>query len=158
MEDLFGSRQPTAIAELMDIFPTVCDFCGVDVPESVEGKSLRPVCLGEADSVRDYLHGEHFFGPDSNHWILQGSFKYVWFSQSGVELLFDIREDPKELHNLAPSMPDKLGSLRQILVRELTDAPEGFVRDGELIHGRPQAARLDQIPATPKERLSEIKG
>ncbi len=134
--------QSDAVVELRDIYPTVCDYCQVDPPADLEGNSLRAICNGEASSVRDILHGEHFFGPESNQWIFDGRFKYVWFSQTGVELLFDLEKDPRELHDLVPENPPQLARLRNHLIDELTSAPEGFVADGRLVSGRPQSPRV----------------
>ena len=39
--------------------PTILDAGGLEVPETCTGRSLVPVLRGEADGVRDVLHGEH---------------------------------------------------------------------------------------------------
>ncbi len=47
-----------ALVGLVDLFPTVCELAGVDVPDHVEGCSLLPLVDGEVDSIHDYLFGE----------------------------------------------------------------------------------------------------
>lgn len=139
-------HQADAVVELRDLYPTICDFCEVEVPRQVEGHSLRGICEGHGEKVRDWLHGEHFFGPESNHWIYDGRYKYTWFSQTGGELLFDLREDPQELQNLAPHDPPPLKRLRALLIERLADAPEGFVQEGRLVAECPQSTRVPDRP------------
>lgn len=45
---------------------------------------------------REYLHGEHTLGEDSMHFILTKEDKYIWYSQTGRELYFNLRDDPHE--------------------------------------------------------------
>jgi arylsulfatase len=126
-----------APVELRDVLPTLCDVAGVPIPDSVEGRSLLPFCRGESPEWREYIHGEHALGDLSNQWLTDGRWKYAWYSQTGVEQLFNLVEDPQELHNLAPSQPDLVAAWRERLVRELTGREEGYVQDGQLVVGRP---------------------
>jgi len=155
--------QSPVLAELRDIFPTVCDFCDVPIPADLDGHSLRPACeaggmraagADGAGAVRTHIHGEHFFGPESNHWITDGHYKYAWFSQTGTELLFNLDEDPQERNDLSALQPDTLRRFRNILIDELRDCPEGFVSDGTLVAGRPQSAR---VPVTSPANLTPVE-
>jgi len=48
-----------APTECIDIFPTLLDFAGLDIPASVDGRSLYPLMRGEApDDWRDYTWAE----------------------------------------------------------------------------------------------------
>jgi hypothetical protein len=42
----------------VDVFPTICEYAGIDVPDWVEGVSLGPLARGETDSVRDEIFSE----------------------------------------------------------------------------------------------------
>lgn len=57
--DRFASRSTDALACNVDIFPTLCDLCGIEETEGVPGKSLLPVLRGNSDSVQEYLFFEH---------------------------------------------------------------------------------------------------
>ena len=119
--------------------PTLLDCAGVPIPDGVEGRSLLPVARGENPDWRPYLHGEHVVLGQSMHWISEGRLKYIWFSGSGYEQLFNLKNDPQERHNLAPQLahqPD-LVRLRRALIVELTGREEGTVADGHLVAGRP---------------------
>ncbi|MGP9537979.1 arylsulfatase [Brachybacterium sp. AOP43-C2-M15] len=128
-----------AIAELRDLMPTLLDLAGAEVPDGVDGRSLRGATRGE--TLREHLHGEHLIGSLGRHsmqWIRSERRKYIWFSGDGHEQLFDLEADPQELHDLAPlpEHAEELARHRQILVEELRGREEGFVADGHLVPGR----------------------
>lgn len=130
-----------AIVELRDLMPTLLDLAGVPVPDTVDGRSLRPA-MAEGAAVRDHLHGEHVIGSLGRHglhWIRSERHKYLWFSGDGHEQLFDLVEDPQERHDLAarPEHAEELARHRALLVAALAEREEGFVRDGALVPGRP---------------------
>ena len=87
--------------------------------------------------MRKYLHGEHTLGEASSHWIITRDEKYIWYSQTGEEQYFRIAEDPDELHNLIGSenAKERVEALRGLLIQELQDREEGFVREGRLVTG-----------------------
>ncbi|MCY3764708.1 MAG: arylsulfatase [Gemmatimonadetes bacterium] len=126
---------------LQDIMPTILDACGLEVPETCTGRSLVPVVRGESDGVRDVLHGEHsgyYAYENGNHYVTDGRHKYVWFTQTGREHLFDLDEDPHELRDLsmAEGADELLSPLRKRLIRFLKGRPEGFTDGERLIVGR----------------------
>ncbi len=73
----------------------------------------------------------------SFQWIRSGDWKYIWISMTGDEQLFNLAEDPDEVHDLSgeEAYADRLAALREILVRRLAGREEGFVRDGRLVAG-----------------------
>ncbi|GAA1484073.1 arylsulfatase [Brachybacterium fresconis] len=128
------------ITELRDVMPTLLDLAGVEVPDGVDGQSLRPATAGAAG--REHLHGEHLIsslGRHSMQWIRSQRHKYLWFSGDGHEQLFDLEDDPQELHDLAgdPAHEAELARHRALLVDALRDREEGFVDGEELVPGRP---------------------
>ena len=54
----------------------------------------------------DCLHGEHsgcYEYSHGNHYVTDGHHKYVWYSQTGREHLFNLQDDPHETHDLGES-------------------------------------------------------
>ena len=47
-----------ALISQADIFPTICDLAGIDVPDWVEGTSFMPVVRGETQEVNDAIFSE----------------------------------------------------------------------------------------------------
>ena len=97
----------------VDLFPTVCDYADVDMPEQIQGMSVRPIVEGKDVPWRDYAYIE------SNYWgraIVSERYKYVTeykpkpeedFSPPGPDAerlglaqLFDRQNDPGETENL----------------------------------------------------------
>jgi arylsulfatase A-like enzyme len=139
---------PAGVVELRDIMPTLLDMCGLEVPALVDGKSLLPMMRGEAEGVREWVHGEHLYAGDvSVQYLTDGREKYIWFSGDGHEQLFDLIADPHELHDLArdQACAENVGIWRNRMVRELKDREEGFSDGERLIPGRPAKAVLDHL-------------
>lgn len=139
------------VVELRDLMPTLLELAGLPVPEGVDGVSLadhirRPGDASPPDAPREWLHGEHVYWGQSLQWVTDGRVKYVWGSGKGVEQLFDLVEDPGELHNLArdPDRRQDRDLWRGRLIEALTGREEGFVVDGELVTGRPVTAILER--------------
>ncbi len=95
-----GSRA-SGYTYLLDVFPTLCDFAGIKIPDVVEGKSFRSVLEGKADRVRDVVYGAYCGGTKpgmrsikSNGWKL---IEYdVLDGQVRETQLFNLKENPNE--------------------------------------------------------------
>ena len=127
---------------LQDVMPTVLDAAGLKVPEICTGHSLLPILRGASDGVREMLHGEHagcYQYDQGNHFLTDGHHKCVWYSQTGVEHLFDLDTDPQECRDLAlgPDAESLLVPWRRELIGLLAGRPEGFTDGDKLITGRP---------------------
>ncbi|NOY81511.1 MAG: arylsulfatase [Kiritimatiellaeota bacterium] len=129
------------VATHADIMPTLLDMAGIDIPDSVDGRSLLPALRGDTAPVRDSLHIEH---APRQHALTDGHMKYIWRSADGREQLFDLDADPEERHDLAAdsAFGERLARWRQQLVARLAERPEGFVDGGALVPGRPYGALL----------------
>jgi len=106
---------------LVDLLPTFLDLADLDVPDGVDGRSLRPVLAGEAEDWRTSAFAEYHgdeFGLYSQRMVRTEEFKFV-FNAPDVNELYDLRADPHELANLADH-PD-YRSERERLVERLLD-------------------------------------
>lgn len=141
----------TEVTELRDIMPTVLDFAGVEVPDTVDGASLKPFVTGTAapEVWRRDLHGEHTHFDQSLQWVTDGKRKYLWASAKGIEQFFDLEADPQELHNLIddPTRAAEIDDWRRRLINYLDGREEGYVANGELITGRPVQSERSDITA-----------
>ena len=77
-----------------------------------------------------------------------------WFSGTGQEQLFDLSQDPQELHDLmrTPEGEARARRWRQALIAELQGREEGFTDGQWLIAGRPTTPVLTHTaPETARE-------
>jgi arylsulfatase A-like enzyme len=103
-----------ALVYLLDLYPTLCELLGVEVPESVEGESLAPIVRGEAQSVRDSLFSAYL---DVQRAVRDERWKLIRYPHVGVTQLFDLENDPWELKDLArePEHAARVGELNALL-------------------------------------------
>ncbi len=84
-------------AELLDIYPTLAELCGLPPRNDLEGLSLVPQ-LKDANAPRARpAITSHNRG---NHGIRSENWRYIRYAD-GSEELYDLREDPNEWKNLA---------------------------------------------------------
>ena len=110
-------KSSEAFAYLFDVYPTVCELVGANVPESLEGKSLAPVIQGKADRVRDTIFLAY---KDLQRAVRRGRWKLLRYPQINKTQLFDLREDPHETKNLAddPAHVDRVKELMALMAQQ----------------------------------------
>ena len=90
---------------LGDIFPTVCGFTGISVPDGVDGVDLSgAIRSGEGAPARKPVISQSCVGAQAWRMLRRGDHKYVVFADAdSPELLYDVKRDPLEQRNLATS-------------------------------------------------------
>jgi len=110
-----AGKTTEALVELVDVYPTLADLCGLAPPADLDGKSLRPLLEGTTDSVKQAALTQHTRPAyPSNEEPLEAmgyamrtdQFRYVeWRNvQDGgivAQELYDHERDPRETVNLA---------------------------------------------------------
>lgn len=85
-----------SLAELVDLYPTLCSLLSLPVPDTVQGKDLSPVLGDPRATVRraalSLQGGDH--GLRSDQWA------YLRYRGGGEEL-YDMKNDPGQFTNLA---------------------------------------------------------
>jgi arylsulfatase A-like enzyme len=139
-----------SFTESVDVLPTICAWMGVHIPLQVDGWSLEPFLAGEGAPThwRDVAHFEWNFSNAGNP-AAENAFglpmsqcslavargtttKFVQFATPSAlfpPLLFDLADDPGQLHNLLGGSPTQatIG-----LALEQTEALlHWYMRDGE---------------------------
>ncbi len=106
-------RRTNSLVELLDLYPTLADLCGLDAPEELEGVSLVPVLADPEATVKDiaitqtprpnYLRGKQ---PEVMGYSIRGDrYRYTewrdWSTgQPRARELYDHESDPLETENL----------------------------------------------------------
>ena len=107
-----GSTQ--ALTYLLDIYPTICEMTGMPVNETVEGYSLAPIWRGEQARVRDTLFTAY---ENKMRAVRDERWKLIRYPLIDHYQLFDLAEDPNELHNLAgvPAQAQRIGRMMELM-------------------------------------------
>ncbi|WP_182866842.1 sulfatase [Stieleria mannarensis] len=104
-------KRSDAIVELLDLYPTLADLCGLERPDGLEGVSLKPLIDGVADKVKDAALTQHprpsyYRHPMDamGHSVRTDRFRYTeWRSHDDGALigaeLYDHNVDPAESVN-----------------------------------------------------------
>jgi arylsulfatase A-like enzyme len=107
------------LSYLYDIYPTLCELTGLEIPATVEFKSLGPVIRDAAASHRDHLYSAFMSWQRS---VRDECHKLIEYCVDGVRhtQLFDLKEDPEETRNLADEATHlpTLERLRKLLMKE----------------------------------------
>lgn len=109
-------RQVSSYCYLFDVFPTICEMCGLSVPESVTGTSLLPVLAGNRDSIRDEIFSAY---RNVQRALKDPRYKIIQYTVGGLIRfqLFDLLNDPYEMNDLSrdPAHEEILCNMRQRL-------------------------------------------
>jgi arylsulfatase A-like enzyme len=102
-------KRSKALTGNIDFAPTILDLAGVPVPEDMDGTTLMPLLENPEQDVREHMAFINAWPrnyPTTSLSVLTRRWKYTywWYAGEGMEPaedLFDTREDPLELENLA---------------------------------------------------------
>ena len=121
-----AKRQSTeAFGYLRDLYPTTCELANITIPKMVQAKSLVPILTGETNNV--HLYGYGYF-RDVQRMIRDERWKLVWYPDAEKHQLFDLKNDPHELHNLASN-----ASQRKRLTTLQTKMRDWFLAAGDKV-------------------------
>ncbi len=100
-----------ALAQLMDVYPTIVEAVGGTLTSGRFAVSLLPVATGQSKSVRRLVVSE--IGTAAPLDIMARDTRYKWWVDGKKEFLFDLEADPFEMDNLAESK-EHAAALQQI--------------------------------------------
>ena len=107
-------HQTDVTVSLIDIFPTLTEMCGLDLPaQHLEGESLAKALSDPSRAIdRDVFLP--FIEP-GEYAVINRDWRYIRYGDKGEEL-YDVRRDPNEWINLAPSgeHTEVISKLRQV--------------------------------------------
>lgn len=105
------------MAGLQDVLPTLAGLAGCPLTTAVQGQDLSPV-LADARRAegREYYISQSLDSPAQRYMVRTAQYKYVYHELGGVQELYEVAEDPGELHNLAAERPGVVSALRGVLL------------------------------------------
>jgi uncharacterized sulfatase len=108
-----------SIVELVDLYPTIADYCGVRAPHRLAGESLRPLLenperKGKEAAFTLVTRGLEHYGQS----VRTERWRYTQWSDGNAEL-YDELNDPQEVHDLAddPTMATVIEELKARLAQ-----------------------------------------
>ena len=159
---------------MLDIMPTALELAELDYP----GENILPgACLLDQEGgglavSRDTFVVEHGAGPRRWLSLLRGPWKYNYYFEGGWRELFQLEDDPLEMHNLLLNEPDvhsleRSQSMHQQLIDwEMKNGfASSFSSSGDLIASpideRPPSTTNNQYPTwvenLPPDELSKME-
>lgn len=93
------------IVSTLDFAPTFLDYAGVEIPSSMQGRSLKPILEGEKPETwrtSFFYHYYDQFGVPEHYGVRTHDFKLIkFFDSTRTEYeLYDLSDDPKEINNV----------------------------------------------------------
>jgi uncharacterized sulfatase len=126
-----AGKSTARLAELVDVYPTLADLCGLRAPAELEGTSLRPLLddsqrpwkKGSFTQVVHRVRGGRAEKPQSKGAVMGRSvrnerYRYTeWGKGAASAELYDHQTDPHEWRNLAsdPGMADVVRQMKGLL-------------------------------------------
>ena len=113
-----GGKSESLVAAI-DIFPTLCSLAGLEVPNSVQGKSFEALLDHPEQKLNEVVY-TRFRAADT---VVTERYTYTLF-ESGEEMLFDLKKDPQENQNVAnnPEYSKALKGMRSKLKEQMVKA------------------------------------
>jgi arylsulfatase A-like enzyme len=89
----------------LDFAPTFLDYAGIEIPEDVQGKSLRTIFEEKDEAWRQSIYYHYYAYPawhdvPKQDGIRNKQFKLIHYYEIGVWELFDLENDPNEMKNV----------------------------------------------------------
>ncbi len=108
-----------------DVFPTVAEMAGIEVPEHIDGISFLPGLLGKEQPKHHYLYWE-FHEKGGRKALRKGDWKLVQYNVLKPELttteLYNLANDIGEENNLAEQNPDIVKEMLELMNNARTES------------------------------------
>ncbi len=105
-----AGRRTSALTELVDIYPSLCDICNVPIPNNLEGSAFTPLFedpdrLWKRAAFSQYPRTIPGLGAGMGYSVRTSRFRYTEWGAPGSPYkaaeLYDYKADPAETRNIA---------------------------------------------------------
>jgi arylsulfatase A-like enzyme len=100
---------------MQDLVPTSLDAVGIEIPNYVQFKSLLPLIRDQKTKQYDTIYGAY---RHLQRMVRKDDFKLIVYPAGKVFLLFDLKNDPDEINNLA-GKPEYAPKVRELFAEIL---------------------------------------
>jgi arylsulfatase A-like enzyme len=95
-----GNKRCDGVVNLIDMYPTLVDLCGLPVNPENDGRSFAELLANPDMEWNTPTLSDYGFG---GHRVYDGRYSYIVFSRQGTEELYDHKKDSMEWNNLVDS-------------------------------------------------------
>ena len=126
----------------LDFAETFLDVASLAIPSDMQGRSMKPILLGQAPKdwrKSFYYHYYEFPGPHSvrrHYGIRTERYKLISYYRVGEWELFDMRSDPQEMRSVYAD--PKYAATVKDLKGQLADLRTQYKDDGSVVGAPPQ--------------------
>lgn len=120
-----------SLVELIDLYPTLCELTGLEIPPHVQGKSFAALFEDPSQPNRSSSYSSYPHGDKIGHSIRMGDLRYTeWHNKKSGEfetaVLTDLKVDPGEVTNVIddPKYSDLLSTAKHELASRIAGAIE----------------------------------
>jgi arylsulfatase A-like enzyme len=106
-----------------DFLPTAAELAGVAPPRGIDGISMLPALLGQAQRNHEYLYWE-FHERGFSQAVRMGDWKGVRLGTKRPIELYDLKSDVAESKDVAAAHPDIVKQMAEIMQSARTDSKE----------------------------------
>lgn len=114
-EKIKPGRDRDHLMLLQDIYATFINVADGKVPDVSCGRDFLPLCENPSSSWRKNITGEIGHDHRMKFMFLESTFKYIFHCNGGRENLFDLKNDPDEMHDIAAENADYCAHCRNEL-------------------------------------------
>ena len=101
MPRIDGGVRTNALTEYLDIYPSLCELCGLEQPGHLQGKSFVPLLKNPDMPWKEAVYSRYFNGDS----VKTDRYRYTqWRRKDGriyARMLYDHKVDPVENVNIA---------------------------------------------------------
>jgi arylsulfatase A-like enzyme len=123
-----NGKAVSAPVQSVDVYPTLCELCGLKAPAGLEGHSLRPLL---DDPKEKWGHPAYSVAGQAKNLgvaVRTETYRYAeWNGGKNGAMLFDVADDPDEAKNLAGDA--KFAKVRDELARLARKHAAGLKRE-----------------------------
>ena len=99
-----GGKSSTAFTYLFDLFPTLCDVCGITLTEGLEGVSFAPLLKDPKQPWKSAVFSQYPRAKKMGYSMRTERYRYIEWQEEGKAVgreLYDYETDPNETASLA---------------------------------------------------------
>jgi arylsulfatase A-like enzyme len=112
-----------------DVFPTLCEVAGFDVPKALDGISFVQTLTGKGEQKKpDFLYWE-FHEGGTKQAVRYGNWKAIRLAPNTPLELYDVAKDPGEKTNVAKDHPDVVERIETYLKTARTESKDWPIRE-----------------------------